>query len=214
MSPRASNRASEVLAPIRRKWALSFENAISMGFRSGLYGGRNKNQHPCLFKDWAARGLLWVDRFVKDDDGTRIEHRCELRFDVSVKCRTVHCPGDDPRRDQRILCQSGNKRLRPPFSERCGTIKSLTNRRTSSQAGQVRFDSGLVDEDQPVWFLAQPRLAACDPVPACQSQRGPITFRGDQSFFYMTTRRAPGRGAAMTVAPEPLRYRTAQRPIP
>ena len=212
MSSRASNRASKVLAPIRRKWALSFENAISIGLRSGLYGGRNKNQHPCLFKAWAARGLLWVDRLSRMT--TVPGSSTGARFDISVKCQAIHGPGDDPRCDQRILCQSRNKCLRPPFSERRGTVKPLANRRTSPQAGKVGFDSSFINKDQPVRLLAHPRLTACDPFLTCLTQSGPITFRGDQSFFYMTTRRDPKRGAAMTVARSRLRYRTTQRPVP
>lgn len=34
------------LAPILVRCALSFEEDISIGFRSGLYGGRIINQHP------------------------------------------------------------------------------------------------------------------------------------------------------------------------
>lgn len=41
----AANISVKVLAPIRLRWALSLENAILMGLRSGLYGGRKSNQH-------------------------------------------------------------------------------------------------------------------------------------------------------------------------
>jgi len=60
MLPRASDRASKGLAPIRRKCALSFENAISIGLGSGLYGGSNKNRHPCLFRAWAGSAMTFV----------------------------------------------------------------------------------------------------------------------------------------------------------
>ena len=46
----ALNRSVKVRAPIRRGCALSFENAISIGLRSGPYGGKNKNQHPALYQ--------------------------------------------------------------------------------------------------------------------------------------------------------------------
>lgn len=36
ISPMAANRSVKVLAPTFRRWAFSFENACSMGFRSGL----------------------------------------------------------------------------------------------------------------------------------------------------------------------------------
>jgi len=39
-SPRALRRSVKVLAPILRRLALSLEKALSMGLRSGEYGGR------------------------------------------------------------------------------------------------------------------------------------------------------------------------------
>lgn len=40
-----------------------------------------------------------------------------------------------------------------------------------------------IDEDQPVRLLADAGLTARDPVPAGQTQRGPVTFLRDQPFF-------------------------------
>ena len=40
MLPTARQRSLIVLAPIRRRWAFGFEKAFSLGFKSGLYGGR------------------------------------------------------------------------------------------------------------------------------------------------------------------------------
>lgn len=48
----------KVRAPILRGCAFSFEKAISIGFRSGLYGGRNKNQHPASRIALEAEGFL------------------------------------------------------------------------------------------------------------------------------------------------------------
>jgi hypothetical protein len=42
-----------------------FEKAISMGFRSGLYGGRNRNQAPISRRVRVAPGLLWLDRLSR-----------------------------------------------------------------------------------------------------------------------------------------------------
>ena len=55
----------KVRAPIRRRCALSLENAISMGLRSGLYGGKNKNQHPALRIAFAAWAFLCVARLSR-----------------------------------------------------------------------------------------------------------------------------------------------------
>ena len=159
MLPRASNRASKVLAPIRRKWALSFEKAISIGLRSGLYGGRNWNQQPCRLRALAARGLVG-GQVVENDDGAGVKHWCELRFNIDVESRAIHRACDDPRRDQRGPGQSGDKRLCPPLPEGGRAVKPRANPRPPAQAGQVRLHSSFVDEALPVLLLAHPRLTA------------------------------------------------------
>ncbi len=53
-----------VLAPILRGCALSFENTISMGFRSGLYGGRNKKRHQASRMALVAAAFLCEDLCV------------------------------------------------------------------------------------------------------------------------------------------------------
>jgi len=65
MSPRAWMRASQVLAPKRRRCAFSFEKAISIGLRSGEQAGRKSLQQPWAFNISAACGLLWVDRLSR-----------------------------------------------------------------------------------------------------------------------------------------------------
>lgn len=47
---------------MRLRWALSFEKACSIGFRSGLYGGKYRNQDLCLHSVAAASAFLWVAR--------------------------------------------------------------------------------------------------------------------------------------------------------
>jgi hypothetical protein len=59
MPPSASHKASKVLAAFFRSSALSLEKAISIGFRSGEYGGRNRSHAPRLRTRSAARSLLW-----------------------------------------------------------------------------------------------------------------------------------------------------------
>ena len=65
MSPMASNTEVKLRAPMRRRWALSFEKAISMGFKSGEYGGKYKNQHPWARNAAAASLLWWVARLSR-----------------------------------------------------------------------------------------------------------------------------------------------------
>ena len=61
-------RLSIVRAPMRRRFDLSLEKAISIGFKSGLQGGRKRNlphilEYPCRF-------LTFVyAQVVENDDG-------------------------------------------------------------------------------------------------------------------------------------------------
>ena len=169
--PSASNKASKVPAPIRRRCALRLAKAISIGLRSGLSAGRNRNQQPrCLRASAAGGGWTFLGgQIVEDDNGARIEGRSQLGFDTGVECRAVDGPGDDPGRDQCVLCQPRDECLRSSFAKRCHPIEPFAHRRATPKAGQVRFDSRFINKDQPVRLPAHSRLAAHDPLPACQA---------------------------------------------
>ena len=109
----ASNMSVNVLAPIRLRWALSFEKAISMGFRSGEYGGKNRNQHPASRIALAAEAFLWVARLSRMTTvpGTFWNRHF---LDVSCKCGAVHRAPDHPGRDRGIGGKACNEGLRPP----------------------------------------------------------------------------------------------------
>lgn len=148
------------------------------------------------------------------NDGPRIKRRGRLRLDIGVECRSVHRALDHPGRDQGILRQPGDKGLRAPFAKRCRAMEPLPDRGPSAQPREVRLDRRLVDEDQPVRFLAHARLTAHDPIVTGLTERGPITLDCDQSFFYMTVQPVREHGAARKA--EHLRhvFLTGLRPAP
>ena len=160
---------------------------------------------------------LWAfvsGQIVEDDNGSRFKRRGQLRLDIGVEGRPVHWAIDHPRCDQSVLRQPGDEGLCAPFAEGCGAIEALSDRCPPPQSGEVRLHSGLVNEDQSVWLLAHTRLSAPDPVPASLTQRGPITFRRDQTFFYMTAPCVRGRGAARRAAHPRHVSQRGPRPIP
>jgi|GEM_PF-2252532 hypothetical protein len=62
--------ADEWLVKVERSfgwmiWAFSFEKAISLGFKSGLYGGRKRNQAPRCLRACLAFSLLWLGRLSR-----------------------------------------------------------------------------------------------------------------------------------------------------
>lgn len=79
---------------------------------------------------------------------------------------------------------------------------------------QIGLDRRFVDEDQPVRLLSHAGLTMRDPVSAGLAQRGPITFRRDQSFFYMIAPPVRERGVAKRVEHLRHMFPTGQRRVP
>ena len=133
---------------------------------------------------------------------------------IGVEGGTVHSALDHPRRDQGVLRQSSDEGLRAPFAEWGCAVQPLPDRGTSAEPREVRLDRRLVDEDQPVRFLAHARLTAHDPIVTGLAERGPVTLGCDQSFFYMTVQPVREHGAARRA--EHLRhvFPTGLRPVP
>src|SRR5512134_540768 len=111
MSPMARQRAPMVLAPIRLRWALSLAKAISIGFRSGLYGGRKRNQAPRSLRMVLAFSLLCAARLSRMTawPASSIGASCDL---------AVHRPVEEPGGGQAVAAQGGDERLGFPGAER------------------------------------------------------------------------------------------------
>jgi len=81
-----------------------------MGLRSGLYGGRKRNQVPRSRNVALAFSLLgW--RVVEDDDIAAFECPSELGSNGDLEDLFDHRPVDDPRRGQPIAAQAGDEGL-------------------------------------------------------------------------------------------------------
>ena len=184
------------------------------GIEIGTVRGQEQEPAAALTQGLCGAWAFVGGQVVEDDNGSRIERRGQLRLDIGVESRPIHRALDDPRRDQGVLRQPGDKGLRTPFAKRCRAIEPLTDGGPSVQPREVRLDRRLVDKDQPVWLLAHTGLAALDPITAGLAQRRSVTFRRDQSFFYMTVRRVRARGAARRAEHPRHMFPTALRPVP
>jgi len=131
-----------------------------MGFRSGLYGGRNRNQAPIARRAVVAPGDLWLDRLSRSEapnangPSERAEHvafaqcRRQLGFDVEIKHLGVHRPVDDPRGVEAVMAQGRDKGLGAPVAERGMIDQALPTGRPARRLGHVCLDRGLIEESQ------------------------------------------------------------------
>ena len=103
MSPIAWSKVSKFLAPMRRRWAKSFEKAISMGLRSGAVSRQEQEPAAALLQG-LCRALTFVGgQVVENDNSPLIKCRDQLRLDIGIESRAVHCAVDHPWRDQGVL---------------------------------------------------------------------------------------------------------------
>lgn len=62
-------------------------------------------------------------------------------------------------------------------------VKAFAHLGPPAKPGEVGFDSGFINEHQPVRLLAHARLAAVDPFPSRLTQSRSVTLLRDQPFF-------------------------------
>ena len=120
---------------------------------------------------------------VEDNDITRLERRRQLGLDIDLEGLPVHGAVDDPRRGQAVAAQGGDEGLRPPVSEWRAGLEPLSSPGPPAQPGHLGRRGGLIDERQPVWFLAHPGLAVAPPDPALHHHIIATGLGCQQRFF-------------------------------
>ena len=180
----------------------------------GAVGGQKQEPAASLAHGFGGARAFVCRQVVEDHDGSGIEGRGKLRLDVRVEGRPVHCAFDHPRCDQGVLRQPSDEGLCPPLAERCRAIEPFPDWGAPAQPREVGLDRRFVDEDQPVRLLSHAGLTMRDPVSAGLAQRGPITFRRAQSFFYMIAPPVRERGVAKRVEHLRHMFPTGQRRVP
>ena len=92
--PKAASSVSRVRAAIRRRAVLSLENIRSIGFKSGLYGGRNSSRTPAAAHnaltrgEWCTFSTMHV-QVVQHDHVPRRQFRQQNPFEKRHECRGV-----------------------------------------------------------------------------------------------------------------------------
>ena len=156
--PMALTSWSQVLAPMRRRWAFSFERAISMGvkgvseairwdrfsperaeprIRSGERAGRTGNRQPCAARIPADPGLSCVEKLSRIATAPQ-KRRGQMCFDMDVEGGPVHAPSI-ARGAVHIAGEPGDEGPRLPSAERGCPEQPLTDGATAPQADHVRL---------------------------------------------------------------------------
>ena len=195
--------------------AVSLEKAISIGLRSGLYGGPGQEPGTHVAQGCRRGRALVAGEIVQNDNVAGPERRDQLGFGIKVEHLGVHCAIDHPRRVQPVMAQSCNEGLAPPMSERRMIDEALPAGCPSCGLGHVRLDPGLIDERQSLQMVGHERLASRDPDMAQSGDVLALLFKRLQSFFYGSVRAPAERakrwhGARRCHASQPVRPRTHQ----
>ena len=162
---------------------LEFGEGHLDGIEVGAISRQEQEPATALLQGLCRAWTFVGGQVVEDDNRPRIKRRSQLRFDIGVESRAVHCAVDHPWRDQGVLRQTGNERLSTPLAEGCSAIEPFPDRRSPTQPREVCLDRRFVDENQPVRLRAHAELTVRDPITAGLAQRRPITFCCDQYFF-------------------------------
>jgi len=184
-SPTAFHRSSYVRAAIFRISAFSFEKAILIGLRSGLYLGRNGNRAPTLSRISAALALRWAAQVVEDDDVPAPQRRCQYPLDVEIERPHVHRSVGDAGRMAPVVAQGHDERLRVPVSGRGVVDQAPADRGPARGLDHV----GLVDEDRAFDVVAHEGSAECRPEAALLRHIGTLPLTGPEVFFLCDRRR-------------------------
>lgn len=151
-----------------------------MGFRLGLYGGRQINVAPTDWMAWRTPAHLVRGEVVHHHDVACPQRQCELLSDIGQEQFSVHCSVDDQRRGQAVVTQRGDKGRRLPMAVRHLGDQPLTAPAATVTLRHVRAGPRLIQEHQATRIDAD-HLGL--PGDATLVDVGTILFRGAQDFF-------------------------------
>lgn len=193
---------------------LNFEKAISIGLRSGLYGGRMRNHAPRSLKIAFGFIAFMAGQIVEDDNVAFLQRRRELGLDIELEHLFRHWSVNDPRRGQSIASKSSDEGLGFPMSKRRSPFQSLTMKRPAAVPRHLCRGCGFVDKNQPVDMLAHARLPVQPPTRPGFAHVIASVLRRQKGFFYIGTPSAAEKGKAtldgLSIRPPPRVSQTAR----
>ena len=139
-----------------------------------------------------SRLVVMCGKVIANDDCPWSQFCSKNSADVDTKCLTIHCAFDDPRRDQIVVHQACNERLRSPRTKRCIHFQALSPQAAPLVAGQIGFYGCLVNEDKLIRMRLHGRKIVSEPVMAALLHMGAQPFGGNQKLFLYVDRACAG----------------------
>lgn len=170
---------------------LSFEKGISIGFRSGEYGGQEKKPSATLVKEFFGVQALVARQVAHDDHVPFVQSRSELGFDASIECGAVHRAVDDPRRVKAVIAQHGDKGLGPAVAEWGVVDQPSAARSPASGLSRIGFQLGFVNDAKAFQHMCHEGLPVRDPDVPLTRNLGALLFKRLKVFLYVS---APAGG--------------------
>ena len=85
------------------------------------------------------RLVVMCGEVVATDDSSGLQFQSKIVLDICFKGLTIHCACDDPRRDQIVVHQACNERLRFPRTKRGIHFQVLSAQAAPVLARQIGF---------------------------------------------------------------------------
>ena len=123
---------------------------------------------------------------VENDDRSGGDLGDKHFTDVGGKRRAVLCTFYDPRRDQCVLGQARDKRLRAPTPEGRIQCQPLTDSGPTAQAGQVGLQSRFINKQNAIRQGANGRLPMFEPISPLLPYLGTTALGGNRRLFLLS----------------------------
>lgn len=176
-------RSLKFLAAAARRWAFSFEKAISIEIRRVF---RKEEEPGTALGEDVSRARTVVDaEIVEDHDVAWLQGRCKLGLDIDLEGSPVHGPFNDPWGGEFAATQARNEGLCAPLSERSTGLQTRPAQGSPPQPAHVRLDGSFIEEDQPARLGLHGGLAIMLPVSPRRLDVSAFLFRRQKRFFYM-----------------------------
>ncbi len=185
--PKASCRASTVRAANERSSRFTFDQIISMGLKSGEYGGRYSKVAPAASTACLTCGRLCAREVVHHHHVAATQRRRQHLLDVDVEDLAVHGAVDGERRRQPVQADRRHRGHHLPVSLRSKADLTRAAEAAAVGAHEVGQRAALVEEDHAGEVAAAQLRQRVEPAVTLRLDVGPLLLAGVQRLFFRVT---------------------------